>query len=106
MLGLATLASPADQQAKKVFVDDLKAKYQTIEKLNAVWGTSFAGFDELLQSKFTPSNKENWAKTKAFEDLAAFYTKTAQTYFAVVREEVKRIAPNQLYLGCRFSWGQ
>ncbi len=31
--------------------------------------------------------------------------KTAQTYFAVVREEVKKIAPNQLYLGCRFAWG-
>ena len=103
-LGLATLASSQDQQAKKVFVDDLKAKYQTIEKLNAVWGTSFAGFDELLQSKFTPSNKEDWAKTKAFRDMAAFYTKAAQTYFAVVREEVKRIAPNQLYLGCRFAW--
>ena len=103
-LGLATLASSRDQQGKKVFVDDLKAKYQTIEKLNAVWGTSFAGFDELLQNKFTPSNKEDWAKTKAFRDMTAFYTKTAQTYFAVVREEVKRIAPNQLYLGCRFAW--
>ena len=38
-LGLAALASPAEQQAKKVFVDDLKAKYQTIEKLNAAWDT-------------------------------------------------------------------
>jgi hypothetical protein len=103
-LGLAVLASPAEQQAKKVFVDDLKAKYQTIEKLNAVWGTSFAGFDELLQSKFAPPNKENWAKTKAFEDLAAFYTMTAQTYFETIRQELKKIAPNQLYLGCRFAW--
>jgi len=103
-LGLATLASSQDQQAKKVFVDDLKAKYQTIEKLNAAWGTSFAGFDELLQSKFAPPNKENWAKTKAFEDLAAFYTKTAQTYFETIRQELKKIAPNQLYLGCRFAW--
>ena len=104
-LGLAVLASPAEQQAKKVFVDDLKAKYQTIEKLNAVWATSFAGWDELLQSKQAPSNKEEWAKKKAYQDLAAFYEKTAQTYFATVREEVKRVAPNQLYLGCRFAWG-
>ena len=103
-LGLATLASSQDQHAKKVLVDDLKAKYQTIEKLNAVWDTSFVDWNELLQKKFAAPNKETWAKTKAFEDLAAFYTKTAETYFAVVREEVKRIAPNQLYLGCRFAW--
>jgi len=104
-LGLATLASPAEQQAKIVFVDDLKAKYQTVEKLNAVWATSFADWGELLQNKQPPPQKEDWAKKKAYQDLAAFYVKTAETYFAVVREEVKRIAPNQLYLGCRFAWG-
>ena len=103
-LGLATLASPAAQEAKKVFVNDLKTKYQTIEKLNAVWGTSFASWKELSQSKYSPPNKESWAKTKAYEDLSAFCAKTAQTYFATVREEVKKIAPNQLYLGCRFAW--
>jgi len=103
-LGLATLASPAEQEAKKIFVDDLKAKYQTIEKLNAAWDSNFADWEALLQSKYTPPNKENWAKTKAFGDLSAFYTKTAETYFAVVRDEVKKIAPNQLYLGCRFAW--
>ncbi len=103
-LGLAALVSPAEQEAKKVLVDDLKAKYQTIEKLNTAWDSNFANWEVLLQGKYTPPNKENWAKQKAFEDLSAFYTKTAQTYFTVVREEVKRIAPNQLYLGCRFAW--
>jgi hypothetical protein len=103
-LGLAALASPAEQEAKKVLVDDLKAKYQTIEKLNAAWDTNFADWEVLLQSKYIPPNEKNWVKTKAFEDLSAFYTKTAETYFAVVREEVKRISPNQLYLGCRFAW--
>ncbi len=103
-LGLAALASPAEQQAKKVLVEDLKAKYQTIEKLNTAWDTNFAGWDTMLQDKFTPPDKQNWAKTKAFADLSAFYTKTAETYFAVVREELKKVAPNQLYLGCRFAW--
>jgi hypothetical protein len=103
-LGLAALASPAEQPAKKVFVDDLKAKYQTIDKLNTAWDTNFAGFDTILQDKFTPPDKQNWAKTKAFADLSAFYTKTAETYFTVVREELKKVAPNQLYLGCRFAW--
>lgn len=103
-LGLAALVSPAEQQAKKVFVDDLKVKYQTIEKLNAAWGTSFADWDALLQSRQLPPKKEDWAKHKAYPDLAAFYTKIAETYFQTIREEVKRIAPEQLYLGCRFAW--
>ncbi len=104
-LGLAALACPAGQEAKKVLVNDLKAKYQTIEKLNSAWDTNFAAFDSILQDKFTPPNKQNWAKTKAFADLSAFYTKCAETYFAVVRDELKKVAPNQLYLGCRFAWG-
>jgi hypothetical protein len=103
-LGLASLASPAEQPAKKVFVDDLKAKYQSVEKLNAAWDTNFAGWEAILQNKFTPPDKEKWAKAKAFGDLSAFYTKCAETYFAVVREELKKVAPNQLYLGCRFAW--
>ena len=41
--------SPADQPAKQVFVDDLKAKYETIEKLNAAWGTQHASWDALLE---------------------------------------------------------
>ena len=38
-LAAAVLASPADQPAKRVLVDDLKAKYETIERLNAAWKT-------------------------------------------------------------------
>jgi hypothetical protein len=36
--------------------------------------------------------------------LKAFYTKTAETYFQTVRDELKAAAPHQLYLGCRFAW--
>ncbi|MCY3017924.1 MAG: hypothetical protein NTW87_02680 [Planctomycetota bacterium] len=38
------------------------------------------------------------------DDLRAFYTKTAEEYFRVIRDAVKEIAPKQLYLGCRFAW--
>lgn len=97
-LAIATLTSPADQPAKKVFLDDLKAKYTTIEKLNAAWGTQHASWDALLSSQQAPD------KSKAAADLGAFYTKTAEIYFRTVRDAVKQAAPNQLYLGCRFAW--
>jgi len=95
---VAALVAPAEQPAKQVFLDDLKSKYQTIEKLNAAWGTGHASWDALLQSQEAPD------KAKARADLTAFYTKTAETYFGAIRDELKKVAPNQLYLGCRFAW--
>jgi hypothetical protein len=97
-LAVAALVSPADQPAKKVFINDLKTKYETIDKLNDIWGTKHQSWQSLLQSKEAPDKKKAWA------DLTAFYTKTAETYFETIRDELKKVAPNQLYMGCRFAW--
>ena len=97
-LAVATLISPEDQPAKKVFIQDLKAKYKTIDRLNAAWGTNHQTWDALLMSRQAPDSKKAW------DDLTAFYTKTAETYFATIRDELRRVAPLKLYLGCRFAW--
>ncbi len=97
-LAVATLTSPPGQEAKKVFVLDLKAKYGTVDKLNQAWGAQYASWENILESRRPPD------RTKASEDLRAFYTKTAETYFQTIREAVKEIAPDNLYLGCRFAW--
>lgn len=97
-LAVAALVSPAGQAAKKVFVTDLKAKYETIEKLNAAWDTSYLSWEALLQSQ----EKPNEAKARA--DLETFYTRTAETYFHTIKEELEKVAPHQLYMGCRFAW--
>jgi len=97
-LALGVLASPPDQAAKQAFVSDLRVKYETVAKLNAEWGTRHASWDELLQSRTPPGAR------KAGADLRAFYTRLAEEYFRICREEVKRIAPENLYLGCRFAW--
>lgn len=97
-LAQAALQSPPNQAAKRAFVADLKAKYGTIEKLNAAWGTSHASWEALLEHR-GPADR-----MRAWEDLTAFYDRTAETYFRVIREAVKEVAPNQLYLGCRFAW--
>lgn len=97
-LSIAALVSPSDQPSKIVFINDLKAKYDTIDKLNQVWGTSYESWEALLQSREAPDRK------KAYEDLTAFYTKSAERYFKVCRDAVKEVAPNNLYLGCRFAW--
>lgn len=97
-LAVAALASPEGQPAKQAFIGDLKKKYGAIAKLNAAWGTQHATWDALARATDAPDRK------KAKADLEAFYTKTAETYFRVVRDAVKAAAPNQLYLGCRFAW--
>lgn len=97
-LAVAALASPADQPAKKVFVEYLKAKYETIAKLNEAWGTDHASWEAFLQSQTAPDRQ------KALADLHAFYDKTARTYFETIRQELRKVAPHHLYLGCRFAW--
>lgn len=96
-LGRATLASPADQPAKRILVDDLKAKYGTIDKLNAAWKSSYASWDAMLASTTPPDVKQGRG------DLGAFLEKTADAYFRQCREAVKEIDPQGLYLGCRFA---
>ena len=98
-LAVAALRSPADQPAKLAFVADLQAKYGAIGALNAAWGTAHASWDALLQDRTAPD------AAKAGADLRAFYVRLAETYFRTCREEIKRVAPNNLYLGCRFGGG-
>jgi hypothetical protein len=97
-LAVAALCSPPAQAAKKVFINDLKVKYRDIAALNEAWGVQHASWDALSNCATAPSAK------KAGDDLRAFYTKSAETYFSTIRDELKKVAPNQLYLGCRFAW--
>ena len=83
--------------SKQVFLADLQAKYNAIEKLNAVWGTDYASWDALRQSQKLPADLK-----KIAEDCGAFGLKFANHYFETVRKAVKSAAPNTLYLGCRF----
>ncbi|MDF7822527.1 hypothetical protein P4B35_00770 [Pontiellaceae bacterium B12227] len=97
-LALETLACPADQPAKIEFLRDLKAKYKSITQLNAAWGAEHASWTALGESTDAPDI------ARAGEDLKQFYMKTADTYFSIVKNELKTAAPNHLYLGCRFAW--
>jgi hypothetical protein len=96
-LGRAVLASPADQPAKHALVDQLKAKYGTIERLNAAWKSSYASWDAMLAATTPP------AKNQGHADLAAFLPTIAEAYFRQCREAVKEVDPQGLYLGCRFA---
>ena len=94
----AALQSPADQPAKLALVADLKKKYDSIQSLNARWGSEYKSWEALLSEQTSP------AVDKAGDDLREFYTHLGDEYFRVCRDAVKAIAPDTLYLGCRFAW--
>lgn len=97
-LALAALQSPPEQAAKVALVAELKTKYENIGKLNLRWASHYDSWEDLARSRVAPD------KTKASADLADFYTHIAGQYFHTVREVIKAVAPNHLYLGCRFAW--
>ena len=95
---LSTLKSPADQPCKAVFRDRLMAKYGTVEKLNAAWGTAYADWDAFMSETNGLKNLKG-----AKGDLEAFSAEIADNYFRIIREELKRANPGKLYLGCRWA---
>ena len=95
-LQYGVLASPPDQFARIAFVQDLTAKYGTLDKLNTAWGNSAPDWNSLR----TPEKMNETCS----EDVEAFVYKFARHYFEAINTALKKYAPNQLYLGCRFSY--
>ncbi|MBC8041190.1 MAG: beta-galactosidase [Opitutaceae bacterium] len=95
--GKAAMAGDARSYAKLELLKDLRATYGEIDKLNASWRTSFASWDAMVDGKDLP-------KTAAGrEDLKKFGARLAHKYFGTIRTVLREIAPNKLYLGCRFA---
>lgn len=95
-LGIWTLESPSAQPAKQEFIQRLKAKYGTIEALNTAWKSSFSSWEQLLASTAKPPKG-------ATADCTDFSQALIEAYFSNVREVFKQVAPQKLYLGCRFA---
>lgn len=97
-IGEETLKNPPDRAAKRVFAEQLKKKYESIDKLNEAWGTQHASWDALLENRKAPDMKNE----KVLEDCGDFGMAYAEKYFSTVKDAVKQVAPNKLYLGVRF----
>ncbi len=93
------LAAGAKMYAKQALVESLQAQYSDIAALNTAWGTDIASWDALLKKPVKDVPDTQQAKA----DLLAFNEKLLSTYFEKVRDAVKSVAPDKLYLGCRFA---
>lgn len=95
--GKAAMQGNAANPAKVELLKDLEAKYGGIEKLNSAWKTSFASWAAMMDDKTLPETDAGR------EDLKRFSAKVARKYFETVSRVMKEVAPNKLYLGCRFA---
>ena len=87
----------ATSPAKTKFIEMMKTKYVTVDKLNAAWGTTFKTFEDL-----NPSYEGKIAD----EDKSAMLFAIADKYYATVAAAVDKHMPNTLYLGSRIAvWG-
>ena len=89
------LASGGEQPARQALIQFLQERYPTLDTLNQAWAANFNSWDELC-SPVTIT-------TAARADLDAYLYRFALRYFSIITETLKKHAPNQLYLGCRFS---
>lgn len=97
-VGELVLKAPATQPAKAKFVEQLRAKYETIDALNRAWTASYASWDALRDSREPPPLKDN---AKLVDDCGDFGMAFCERYFKVSRDAVKSVAPQQLFLGSR-----
>lgn len=91
-----------DQPAKAAFTKLLRDKYGTIGGLNAAWGSSHASWDA-----FAAPFEMGALNDAARADFSMLYSDYAETYFRIVRDELKRVLPNHMYMGVRIAanWG-
>lgn len=92
-----TLESSDSFYSKTRLTDILKNKYEAIEKLNSVWGTDFADFDELRRGGYRLSEA-----SKA--DTQMLSAEMIREFVRVPALALRKSDPNHLNLGMRYAW--
>ncbi len=93
------LENPADTCCKRKMIDFLREKYGTVAALNAAWGTSYHGFDDLKQPQAPVSMLNDTAR----EDARAFSAILIRQYSAVPSQACRKVDAHHMNLGMRFA---
>lgn len=100
-----TLNRPEDESPTKgIFVREMKSKYGSINKLNAVWGIALSSWEAFAKGGFeTKLDEKNAEQVKDYEHLLFTYS---SEYFRIISESMDKHMPNHMYMGVRFAdWG-
>ena len=99
-LAIGALALGPSSPAKRAFMDQLQAKYPSIQALNDAWKSGFTDWPALAEKSFQPGGD---LTQNMREDLSHFEKELARHYFRAIRDALKKYDPNHLYLGTRFA---
>ena len=99
-LATSCLTLSKDSPAKRVFIEELRKRYGSIDRLAAAWNIEAASWQRLLDAAVVLPHE---LTAPCVADLLRFSNRFAQTYYRVVHDVIKRIDPNHLYLGSRFA---
>ena len=94
-----TWRKPADDPAKRAWMDVVRDNCPTVADFNAAWGTKFASFDALAASTEPVEPPTDAARATA----RAYVRLVADVYFKTATEAIRRCDPNHMILGCRFA---
>ena len=94
------LYNPAPTACKRRLIETLRGKYGTIENLNAAWGSSFGGFDELNERQRGVSRLSDAAS----RDMHEFSKEMLRAYVGIPSRECRRVDTNHMILGMRWAW--
>jgi len=97
-LARVVMRAQADQIAKQHMVKWLRERYkEDIDAFNKAWKGSYKDWDELLSPQNVTTTPDS------YRDLTDFTEVIARTYFETCKRVLKEVAPDKLYLGCRFA---
>jgi hypothetical protein len=95
-LGTTVITTERYPFAREFMINTLKKKYRTVEALNRVWRSDFGSWEDLRL------NRERYARST--RDIRTMSRQFADEYFRKCRSAIKKVAPDKLYLGCRFDF--
>ena len=93
----SVLRSPAGQPAKNNLVEHLRKKYETIESLNASWGTGYSSWAALLNATHIPVSDQ------LYSDASSYMSVSAERYYKTVATVIAEKSADILYLCSRFN---
>lgn len=100
MLADEVLYNPEETACREELIGFIKERYQSIDKLNAAWNSSFEGFECLYQQQ---KGVSKWSDT-AEQDMRDFSRRMMKAYIEIPVRECRKVDPNHMILGMRWAW--
>jgi hypothetical protein len=98
----ATLAMSGPTPGKEVYLRTLRERYgESIGEFNAVYGTSYRGWEAILEIPFNRLAVNN--RSQVTGDDEAFLRRIAKEYYGYVHDLIREYDPNHSLLGDRYD---